>query len=167
MTKRSQIILLLVIVALVLISAFTQQTQELVKGQPVPAFKLSNLAGKQLSMPHDFVDKVVLIGFWADWCASCKKELRDFQGIYQKYQQQGLVVVAINIEQDEQTISDFIQGLNLSYEILQDKKGDVAKKYAVTSLPSALIVDREGHLNTRFLGETPVLSFEQQLVSLL
>lgn len=167
MAKQSRFILLLVIVVLVLVSAFSQQAEELVKGQPVPAFRLLNLAGKPLNMPDDFADKVVLIGFWADWCPSCKKELRDFQGIYQKYQQQGLVVVAINIEQDEQTISDFIQGLNLSYDILQDKKGDVAKKYAVTSLPSALIVDRKGHLNTRFLGETPVLNFEQQLVSLL
>lgn len=167
MSHIAKIFMLSLIVVTTLIAGCSQQQAILAKGQPVPAFDLPNLAGHPVSLPDDFTDKVILIGFWADWCPSCKKELRDFETIYRKHQKQGLAVVAINIEQDAQTASAFIQGLNLSYNVVLDKKGDIAKKYSVTSLPSALIVDRQGKLNTRYLGETPARFFEQLVVSLL
>jgi cytochrome c biogenesis protein CcmG, thiol:disulfide interchange protein DsbE len=153
--------------ASLLIAGCNKSEVALVKGQPTPGFNLENLQQQTINFPDDFTNKVVLISFWADWCPSCKKELRDFEAIYQKYHEQGLDVLALNIDQDEPTAVAFISDLNLSYDVLLDDKGDVAKRYATKSLPSALIVDRGGNLHTRLLGETPVEVFEEIITSLL
>jgi cytochrome c biogenesis protein CcmG, thiol:disulfide interchange protein DsbE len=153
--------------ASLLIAGCSKSEVALVKGQPTPGFNLENLQQKTINFPADFTNKVVLISFWADWCPSCKKELRDFEAIYQKYHEQGLDVLALNIDQDEPTAVAFISDLNLSYDVLLDDKGDVAKRYATKSLPSALVVDRGGNLHTRLLGETPVEVFEEIITSLL
>ncbi len=158
---------LMMSILLLMMTACSDHDVALVKGQPTPSFSLKNLQLQTVHFPDDFNNKVVLISFWADWCPSCKKELRDFETIYQKYREQGLAVLALNIDQDEQTAMAFIEGLNISYEVLLDDKGDVARNYAITSLPSALIVDRDGKLHTRLLGETPVAVFEQIVTSLL
>jgi cytochrome c biogenesis protein CcmG, thiol:disulfide interchange protein DsbE len=159
--------LLIIFFALVQISACSSNEVSLVKGKPAPSFNLKNLQQRSVNFPDEFSGKVVLISFWADWCPSCKKELRDFEELYQKHRGQGLAVLALNIDQDKKTAMSFIADLNLSYEILLDDKGDVAKRYATTSLPSALIVDKAGNLHTRMLGETPSEVFEQIITSLL
>jgi cytochrome c biogenesis protein CcmG, thiol:disulfide interchange protein DsbE len=158
---------LIFLFASLLIAGCSNHEVALVKGQPTPSFSLKSLQQQNVNFPDDFNNKVVLISFWADWCSSCKKELRDFEVIYQKYRGQGLEVLALNIDQDKQTAMAFIDELNLSYEILLDDGGDVARRYATTSLPSALIVDREGKLHTRLLGEAPAQVFEQIITSLL
>jgi cytochrome c biogenesis protein CcmG, thiol:disulfide interchange protein DsbE len=154
-------------IVLLLVVACSENKVALAKGQPTPDFNLENLQRQNVNFPGDFSNKVVLISFWADWCPSCKKELRDFETIYQKYHEQGLVVLALNIEQDEQTAEAFISDLNLSYDVLLDAKGDVAKRYATKSLPATLVLDREGNLHTRLLGETPADVFEEIITSLL
>ncbi len=158
---------LIIFFASLLMTACSNNEASLVKGQPAPPFSLKNLQQQSVDFPDGFNNKVVLISFWADWCPSCKKELRDFETIYQKYRGQGLAVLALNIDQDKQTAMAFIDGLNLTYEVLLDDKGGVAKNYATTTLPSALIVDRDGNLHTRLLGETPAEVFEQIITSLL
>lgn len=163
--KKPNLIILFLLT--LLLTACNNNEATIVKGQPTPSFSLKNLQQQEINFPTDFANQVVLISFWADWCPSCKKELRDFEPIYQAYKEQGLSVMAINIEQDEQTAMAFIAELNLSYEILLDKKGDVAKRYAITSLPAALIIDSSGNLHTRLLGETPVAVFEEIISSLL
>jgi cytochrome c biogenesis protein CcmG, thiol:disulfide interchange protein DsbE len=159
--------LLIIFFSSLLMTACSNNEASLVKGKPAPPFSLKNLQQQSVNFPNDFNNKVVLISFWADWCPSCKKELRDFETIYQKYRGQGLAVLALNIDQDKQTAMAFIEGLNLTYEVLLDNKGDVANNYATTILPSALIVDRDGNLHTRLLGETPAEVFEQIITSLL
>jgi cytochrome c biogenesis protein CcmG, thiol:disulfide interchange protein DsbE len=157
----------IIFLASLLVTACSHKEVAMLKGQPTPSFSLKNLQQQVINFPDDFNNKVVLISFWADWCPSCKKELRDFEVIYKKYQGQGVAVLALNIDQDKQTAMAFIADLNLSYEVLLDNKGDVAKHYATTSLPSALIVDRDGNLHTRLLGETPAEVFEKIITSLL
>lgn len=152
---------------LILMSACDAQKADLARGQAVPAFELENLSGQQVNVPEDFSGQVLLVAFWADWCPSCREELRDFESIYQAFKSQGLAVVSVNIDQDKQTIETFIHDLDLSYETLLDKKGLIAKKYSVNALPFALIVDRRGNLGPRFLGETPAKAIQQQVSLLL
>lgn len=137
------------------------------KGRPTPAFELKSLQGKSVNYPEDFQNQVVLISFWADWCPICKKEMKDFEILHRKYKKRGLSVVAVNIAQDQQTAKRFIHDLDLSYSIALDVDGKVSRDYAIYSLPAALIIDRDGNLNTRVLGETGIDTFEQIVASLL
>ena len=152
---------------MILLTGCSSEPSMVEKNKPVPGFKLLDLQGQTVSFPQQFAKQVTIISFWADWCPSCYKEMRDFDRIYQQYHAQGLVILAINIKQDRATASSFIEDLDLSYPVLLDSNGDIAKKYAVTSLPAAFIVDRNGRLDTRVLGETPPEVFEKILAPLL
>lgn len=158
---------MLLLIATALLSGCSDNNAPLVKGQPTPEFSLQNLQGHSVHFPGQFEHQVILISFWADWCPSCKKEMRDFETLFQQYKKQGLSVLAINVAQDKDTAMAFIDDLNLSYQVLLDTNGDVAKAYSISSLPSALIIDRRGNLHTRILGETPAEVFKQILSSLL
>lgn len=150
-----------------LLVACDDRASGLVKGKPTPSFELNTLQGEAVHYPRDFHGQVVLISFWADWCPVCKKEMRDFEMLYQKYGKRGLGVVAVNIAQDQETAKRFIEDLGLSYSIALDVDGRVSRDYAIYSLPAALIIDRDGNLNTRVLGETGIDTFEQIVSSLL
>lgn len=132
-----------------------------------PAFSLYTLDDKPVNFPQQYHNQVVLISFWADWCPLCKKEMHDFEGLYQKYKDRGLSVLAINIAQDKATAQAFISDLDLSYDVLLDTDGETANEYKISSLPSALIINRQGRIQTRILGETALETFEQIITSLL
>lgn len=151
----------------VLLVGCSDDNAPLVKGQPMPGFSLQNLQGDTVHFPTDFEHHVVLISFWADWCPSCKKEMHDFEAIFQESRKQGFAILAINIAQEREQAIAFIGDLDLSYEVLLDANGEVAKTYAVSAIPSIFIVDRDGNLHTRILGEIPAENLEKALAPLL
>ncbi len=163
--KLSRGIALLII--LIQLAACSDNTPALVKGKATPEFSLQNLQGDTLNFPGQVNHQIVIISFWADWCPSCYKEMRDFELLFQQYKNQGLRIIAINIKQDRETANAFISNLNLSYDVLLDNNGDIAEEYGVSSLPAAFILDRDGNLHTRVLGETPAEVFDKTLRSLL
>ncbi len=145
----------------------SNESPVMVKNKPAPGFSLQNMHEHVIEFPEQFKNRVVIVSFWADWCPGCYKEMHDFETLFQRYKNQGLSILAINIEQDKNTALAFIDDLNLSYEILLDSNGGIAKKYSVSSLPAAFIINKDGALHTRVLGETPPQVFEQILRTLL
>lgn len=129
--------------------------------QPAPAFALPDLDGKIWKFPQDFQSNVVVVRFWADWCPFCAPEMRDIEPIYQELRDQGLRVLAVNVRQDRDTAARFIAKLDISYRVLLDEDGDLARQYGVTGLPTTYFIDREGRLITRILGETAPELFEK------
>jgi peroxiredoxin len=120
-----------------------------------------------LNFPDDLKNKVVAIRFWADWCPFCKTEMRDIEPVYQKYKDQGLVILAINVRQDQDTVQEFIQNLNVSYDVLLDESGEVARAYGVSGLPITFFIGRNGTLQTRIVGESTPQTFETIIQGLL
>jgi peroxiredoxin len=139
----------------------------LAKGQPAPAFHLSQMDQGSLNFPDDLKNKVVAIRFWADWCPFCKTEMHDIEPVYQKYKDQGLVILAINVRQNQETVQAFIQKLNISYHVLLDESGKVARAYGVSGLPITFFMGRDGTLQTRILGESTPQTFETIIQGLL
>jgi peroxiredoxin len=79
--------------------------------------------------------------------------MRDIEPIYQELRAQGLRVLAVNVRQDRETASRFVAGLGISYEILLDEEGALARAYGVSGLPTTYFIDRAGKIHTRILGE--------------
>lgn len=150
-----------------ILAACSNDSSPSVKGEPTPAFSLQNLQGSIIHFPAQFRQRVVLISFWADWCPSCKTEMRDFEAMFQKYEQRGLTILAINMNNERDRAIAFIDDLSLSYDVLLDVRGEVARAYAVSTIPSAFIINRDGDLHTRILGEVAPEIFEQILNTLL
>lgn len=143
------------------ITGCSEETAQLTNGQPVPGFQLQNLEGVETRFPKNNRGKVVVLRFWADWCPFCESEMVALEPVYQEYRDQGLVILAINVRQQRDTAKKFIDKLNISYDVLLDSEGEVARAYGVLGLPTTFFVDGDGVLRKRILGESTPEIFEQ------
>jgi peroxiredoxin len=107
-------------------------------------FILTDLQGKNWHF-RDLQGKVVLVNFWATWCPPCRKEMPDLQALYDKYKDQGLVVLSIS---DEETakVSPFIADKQITYPVLLDPGRKVNDLFVVEGIPKSFVYDREGKL---------------------
>jgi len=163
---RNSAILCCLLAALLLASC-GDSTHQPKNGEPAPAFELSELDAAPLAFPENLKGQVVALRFWADWCPFCESEMRDIEPVYRAYRDRGLQVLAINVRQDPATAARFVEGLDISYRVLLDEDGAVARSYGVIGLPTTLFVDREGRLATRILGESTPALFERIVKDLL
>ena len=154
-------------ICVMLTAGCSDETAQLVNGQPAPGFQLQQLKGGDSNFPADYKNKVVALRFWADWCPFCESEMRALEPVYQKYRDQGLVILAVNVRQDRDTAQKFIGKLDISYAALLDTEGEVARTYGVMGLPTTFFIDGEGVLQKRILGESTPEVFEQILQELL
>ncbi len=145
--------LLLVVCVPCLLLACGAEVAPLEKGRAPPSFTLRQLDAQPLRFPADVGDAVVALRFWADWCPFCASEMRALEPVYHQYQSRGLRILAINVRQDRATAQAFIDKLGVSYDVLLDETGEVARGYGVAGLPTTVFIDRQGRLNTPILGE--------------
>jgi peroxiredoxin len=155
------------LLAALLLSACGEPTAQIESGQAAPRFVLEKLEKGTIDFPVDLRGEVVALRFWADWCPFCESEMRDIQPVYEAYRGQGLRVLAINVRQDRATAARFLEPLGISYEVLLDQEGAVARAYGVIGLPTTFFVDREGRIATRILGESTPELFERIVKGLL
>ncbi|MBL3601317.1 MAG: TlpA family protein disulfide reductase [gamma proteobacterium endosymbiont of Lamellibrachia anaximandri] len=155
------------VLLLMAVAGCSEESPRLIKGQPMPGFLLDRLESGSLDFPNALRGKVVAIRFWADWCPFCESEMKNIEPVYRLHQERGLVILAINVRQDRKTAAAFIRKLNISYDVLLDRDGDVARRYGVIALPTTFIVDRQGNLHTRILGESTPELFHKIVEELL
>ena len=93
--------------------------------------------------------------------------MRAIEPVYQAYGERGLAILAINVRQDRKTAAKFIRKLDISYDVLLDSDGAVARKYGVIGLPTTFMIDRDGNLYNRILGESTPEVFENIVKELL
>jgi len=138
----------------VLLAGCGDEAPRLTTGEPTPAFTLERLTGGSLHFPDELRCKVVAIRFWADWCPFCEGEMRDLEPIYRRHRDEGLVILAINVRQDRDRAAAFVEKLGIDYEVLLDSDGETARSYGVTGLPTTFLLDHDGRLHARIVGES-------------
>ncbi len=133
-------------------------------GQFAPAFNLERLEGGNLQFPDDLKGKLVIIQFWADWCPPCIHEMKSLAKVYNQYKPYGVELLAVNLRQDKQSVKNLVNKLNAPYLFLLDIEGEVADKYAVNNLPSSYIINQNGQIQSRIMGELTEETFEMIIV---
>jgi cytochrome c biogenesis protein CcmG/thiol:disulfide interchange protein DsbE len=134
-------------------------------GDKPPEFLLYDLNDKLVSL-YQLKGNIVFISFWSDSCHKNGTPLID-DLIYDKYKGRGLAILAINAGQPKKVVEAFLKGKNVSYPILLDQRFGAVKQYGVTSLPMYFILDREGIVRNRILGEVEIAYLEKILENLL
>lgn len=116
-------------------------------GPNVPAadFTLLTPDGTPLRLEEQH-GKVVVVNFWATWCAPCRQEMPLFQQLHQEFQQQPLRVWAIAVQEGRDKVAPFLATQGFTFPALLDQQGDVMGLYAVRGLPATMLVDCAGHL---------------------
>jgi peroxiredoxin len=118
-----------------------------------PDSTLNDVNGNPLQLSH-YRGKVVLLRFWAEWCTNCKLELTEVEFSYRKLAAQGFVVLAVYVKPTrEGSALQLVQELKLTYPVLIDQGGELASRYGVSGLPTNFIIDREGVIREKVLGE--------------
>ena len=123
------------------------------KGFLAPDFSLADPKGNKYELSA-LRGKAVLLNVWATWCPPCRAEMPSIQQYYQRYQQQGLVVLGINATDRDAPLNivPFVQQYHLSFPILLDETGEVSRKYQVQSLPSTYFINRDGTVAEVVIG---------------
>jgi thiol-disulfide isomerase/thioredoxin len=126
---------------------------------PAPGFGRMDLAGREVRL-GDYRGKVVLLNFWATWCASCRVELPRFGKWQKKYGSQGLQVVAVSMDDNSAPVRKTARKLGLGFPIVMgDAK--LGESYGgVLGLPVTYLVDRHGVIVERFDGATDLRAME-------
>jgi peroxiredoxin len=112
-------------------------------GTRLPEIGLQDLAGRRIDIAS-LRGKVVLVDFWASWCAPCKQEMPVLERLYQKYRDRGLTIVGVSVDQESANVGDFLKQLKVSFPIVHDKSHEVANRFHPPRMPSSYIVDRNG-----------------------
>ena len=96
----------------------------------------------------------MLVNIWASWCTPCKAEMPAIQTMYDKYKEDGFVVLAVNATNSDNidNVINFVDDQNLTFPILLDMQGDISKKYQVQALPSSFFITQDGIINEVVIG---------------
>ena len=121
-------------------------------GKPAPSFSLKTIEGDKSLSLADLKGQVVVLDFWASWCAPCRRALPHMATI-QAYNK-GVQVVAVNIDDDRSNGIDFLKRNRVRVIALYDAQKSVAERYDVSAMPSALIIDRRGIVRYVHVGYT-------------
>jgi thiol-disulfide isomerase/thioredoxin len=107
------------------------------------AFTLSDLSGKKVSL-SSFKGKVVFLNFWATWCPPCRGEMPSMERLYQKLKDKGLVILAVDLQEDAKSVRKFVNELKLTFPVALDSDGKVGAAYGARSIPTSYIIGRAG-----------------------
>jgi thiol-disulfide isomerase/thioredoxin len=106
-------------------------------------FTLSDLSGKKVSL-SSFKGKLVFLNFWATWCPPCRAEMPSMERLHQKLKGKGLVILAVDLQEDPQSVQKFVDQYKLSFPVVLDADGRVGATYGARSIPTTYIIGRDG-----------------------
>jgi thiol-disulfide isomerase/thioredoxin len=130
---------------------------EKLKGEPAPDFSLDLLAGGKMQLAQHKGKDVVVLDFWATWCGPCVRALPALSEISAAYKDKGVVVYAVNQQEEAPVVTKFLDTKKLALTVAMDAKGDAAKLYQVRGIPQTVIIDKEGKIAAVHVGFSPGL----------
>ncbi|WP_416306161.1 TlpA disulfide reductase family protein [Neptunicella sp. SCSIO 80796] len=137
LTKYSQVMLAGLLILWVSATAKAETVQ-------ATDFTLKSQSGDNLRLA-EMRGNIVLINFWASWCAPCRKELPYLEEIQQEFQDLGFTVLAVNIDEDSAKANNLLSDIPVSFPVVLDPTGKVSKLYEVAAMPTTVFIDRDGN----------------------
>jgi thiol-disulfide isomerase/thioredoxin len=135
--------------------------------QPAPRLELKDIEGRALRL-SDFMGKVVLLNFWATWCAPCRAEMPDLVKWQREYKSQGLQVIGVTCPPTELTEArEFIKSIEVNYPIALGEERTKAIFDKGETLPVTVVIDKKGMVREVIQGIIFPEEFEQKVKPLL
>ncbi|MGA8783312.1 MAG: TlpA disulfide reductase family protein [Terracidiphilus sp.] len=131
-----------------------------------PDFALTTLDGKPLRLSA-FRGKVVLLNFWATWCAPCQIEMPEFARWQRELGPSGLQVIGISMDDDPAPARRLVERFSLGYPVAMGDERIGTRYGGVLGLPLTFLIDRDGIVRARFQGETDLHAIESRVKALL
>ena len=127
-------------------------TPALLRGRTGAVYAVTSPRFGNVVQLEDFRGKVVFLNFWATWCPPCRIEMPSMEKLYNKFKDDRFTILAVDMQEDSETVKRFKESFKLSFPILLDEEGAVGAYYGVMALPATYFIDREGYLYAAALG---------------
>jgi peroxiredoxin len=117
-----------------------------------PDFTLMTLEGRPAQL-REFRGKLVLLNFWATWCAPCLHEMPSMERLYQTFKETEFALLAVSMDrQGGEVARPFVENLKLTFPVLLDSTSEVGRQYGVRGLPTTYLIDPDGLLIGAVIG---------------
>ena len=117
-----------------------------------PDFTLTALEGGDVQL-STLRGKPVILNFWATWCPPCRAEMPELEALWQRYQDDGLLLIGVDQGEDAATVERFARGLvGTTFPLLLDTNQAVGRAYGVRALPTTVFIDAEGRIQDVRIG---------------
>jgi peroxiredoxin len=120
-------------------------------GSEAPDFVLKSTSGANLRL-SEYRGEVVMLSFWATWCGDCRAQLEQLSDMYARYQEAGVALLAVSLDQSRRQADETANALQVSYPVLHDARGEVGRLYAIDRMPVMVLIDRSGVVRDVFEG---------------
>jgi thiol-disulfide isomerase/thioredoxin len=128
-----------------------------------PDFTLNDLSGEAVTL-SDFRGKLVILNFWATWCAPCRDEIPVFVKLQDEYSDKGLAIIGISLDDiSPDLIKKFAEGFDVNYPMLMYKPRVVYSYGGIYSIPTTFIITPGGKVVNRFIGNPGEAIFRQEI----
>ena len=114
-------------------------------------FSLVRLDAKIIRL-SEYQGKIVFLNFWATWCAPCRIEMPAMQKLHDKYKDQNFAMIAVSLKENVQQVRSYIKKNKLTFTILVDPKGKAAQQFRVISIPTTIIINKQGIIIGHAIG---------------
>lgn len=125
-------------------------------GGPAEPFQLPGMDGQTHSL-SEYRGKVVFLNFWASFCKPCRREMPSMERLVRQYRKRGLEMVAVSLDAEQADMRgfmrEFLPGDRTAMDVLWDASGKVSQAYGTEKIPETYIIDRDGRIVARFVGE--------------
>jgi len=126
--------------------------------EDVYSLELMDIYNKSIDM-YKYKKEPLVLHFWATWCPTCKLEASNIEALSKKY---NVISIAVNSGFNEK-IELFMKDHNLSYKVINDSNGALAKKFGIEAYPTTLIYDKNGELKFSEVGYSTTLGLQARI----
>lgn len=137
------------------------------EGSALPDLKKAGLEG---TLPAELRGKVILVDFWASWCAPCKASFPVLDELQKTYKNSGLVVLGVNVDEKADDMRKFIEEHPVAFTSVRDARQSLVSDADVQTMPSSFLVDRRGRIrfvHAGFRGEATRKQYVEEIEKLL
>ncbi len=146
--------------------SFGEQGPRPVVGAPAPAFEAVDLEGMPVRLA-DYRGRPVWINFWATWCPPCRAEMPDIAAVYQEARERGLVLLAVSVAEDRETVRTYLRRTGLDVPALVDETGSVAARYGLMGFPTHYFIDSDGTVRDIRVGGLSQKAIRERLAAIM
>ncbi len=121
-------------------------------GAKAPEFRLPQFGSTAQFSLADVRGKVVLVDFWASWCAPCRESLPQYEKLYTGLAHADFEIVAVNLDEELGDVKKFLAAHPVNYPVVLDPAGDVPRAFGLGGMPTSYLIDRSGVVRLRSQG---------------
>lgn len=135
-------------------------------GDVAPDFTRTDVSGKQVQLSQ-YQGRLILLNFWASWCAPCREEMPLFSKWQRDLGSRGLQVVGVSMDDDAGEVKKFLAAYPVTYPIVMGDAGFAGQFGGVLGLPLSYLIDARGRVVARYQGEVDLAKMEAKVKELL